>query len=132
MGMSEAGDLSDACLYYERERSFILTDAVKKHYNIKMYVRFRDDVIMIMGRRQHQGVFFAAEWDARCKHSSYKIEEWETSSIELPILDLTVSLHHAEGKVKWRPYYKPTSLGIPLCTRSAHSRNIHKGWHDWQ
>ena len=52
MGMSEAGDLSDACLYYEREKYFILDENVRRHYNIKLYVRFRDDVIMI--RRPHR------------------------------------------------------------------------------
>ena len=49
MGMIPSCHISDACLFEVLERQFILKPSVRRKYNAHFYVRFRDDIIMIVG-----------------------------------------------------------------------------------
>ena len=90
-----------------------------------MYRRYEDDILFCVNHDQRQG---ARElfWQLRRDSGYYKLEL--TSKDVGPTMNfLDCSLaHDGNGGIKVSPFFKPTSLMVPLSVESAHARVVHQ------
>ena len=78
MGLICSGEISDYVFYCLAESSFLLSDEIRSRYNIKTYLRFKDDLFLVLGgckdsrislfhQLQAKAVFFRLKVDAVSK-----------------------------------------------------------------
>ena len=133
MGLNFSGDLSDAAFYQMSESWFIHDMAVKTQAAILMYVRFKDDVFMIL-RDGHFRAFcdFMEKWRSKAGSFKLTVEAISRSRLTVLDLDLEITQHMAQDGKKYRvgfkPHFKPTSLGVPLSSSSSHPWHVHVSW----
>lgn len=113
MGVICSGEISDIVLYLLVERDYVLDPYVIQKYQIKLYLRFRDDLLMIAGCGHD---LFRECWSGLCVRSSYlKVEADAMSSVSVDVLDATLSKgpHWARvGRLDVGAYFKSSALGM--------------------
>ena len=68
--------------------------------------------------------------DSINQNSEWILELESMSDAGVPMLDIFIS-HSLNGRSAvpaWRPYRKPTAVGVPLHHSSAHPPTVHKSW----
>ena len=57
----------------------------------------------------------------------WELEKWQISSLGINVFDVHLYFD-SSGSIQYKPYIKPTSLGIPWSCSSAHNAPIHLAW----
>ena len=127
MGVNFSSELSDAAFYVQNEVPFVLAPAHSAAVGVKLYMRFRDDLFFVL-RRAPERASIGREWLRVCPDSDFKLEKWAASRWRVTFLDLEITANHTSGRLDFRPFVKPTSLGIPLSDTSAHAPTVHLSW----
>ena len=127
MGLHCAPDLSNLCFLVTRESNFILLGPRRSEFGIALYLRYMDDLFAVLRRcpRRHM---FAAAWSrqGRDVNNPFVLDDWEFDHSRVQFLDLTVEKQ--ENKLAYSPFIKPSSLGVPLTTGSAHPKTVLRTW----
>ena len=88
MGMMLSGDISDAALYWMAEKSFALDVQVQEKYSIYKYLRYKVDILLIIGGSSQSRREFFEEFKIRSNSFKIKIDEISSTSVEM--LDITL------------------------------------------
>ena len=123
-GLRHSGATADAAFYTLVERSWAARSEIQQAYNIKGYWRYRDDILIIGDRttreKTRQFYFKMKEFG---KYFALTCESCSSHSVDY--LDITIEKCLATSTYTTKPYFKPSSLGIPLSTSSAHNPMVH-------
>ena len=105
----------------------MLHSPIAKEYGIRLYVRYRDDLYMVLSKGTLRSALSThwSEWTAR-RASPYIVEKWESSLISLDWLDVTTFIDG--NHLKYRPFVKPSQLGVPLLPSSQQAPAVHRSW----
>ena len=129
MGLTFAGDLADTTFLDLVEQSWLLTDAVRTHYNLVCYYRFKDDGFFVINCSRKKRLEFANK--LRQKAGCFKVKFEAVSNEEMAVLDVEFykgcRWHHS-GILDHRLFSKTTSQWTPLQPSSFHNPSIHKSW----
>jgi hypothetical protein len=124
MGLLHSSSVADLCYFGLVEEGFKFAA-----WKCSLHVRFRDDVLHIMGRVQWVQPFLT-ELCRRAKPCwIVKLERVSLAWVEM--LDLVVlkgTEFKSTGILSHRPFVKSTARHIPLGGNSGHSSSTHKGW----
>jgi hypothetical protein len=124
MGAIHSGEVSDMLFYRLVEEVFLLIPSVRSQFLIRGYFRYRDDILLIVGRDCDTFKLFK---EARRRLSgNYELEVERISPVGVPMLD--VFLFVQDGCVQYRPFFKPTLNKFPLLQHSAHAPSVHLSW----
>ena len=127
-GTTFAGALADCCFWVLAERRFALLPSVRSRALIKHYSRFKDDIFVVAAPNLGWLAFWL-EFLARARF--YKMQYDKVSQTEVTMLDLRVfkgERFSRCGRLDIGISFKPTSLGVPLSTSSAHSSACRRSW----
>ncbi|OLP74144.1 hypothetical protein AK812_SmicGene46403, partial [Symbiodinium microadriaticum] len=91
MGLNFSGDLCDAAFYSMSESWFVHNQGLRDQTGILLYVRFRDDVFMILRDGLHMAFCeFMEKW--REKAGCFKLVVEDISRSQLTVLDLNLEI----------------------------------------
>ena len=129
MGLLLSGFVSDYVFCMKCESAYTCVCYVRDRFNIRSYVRFKDDIHVIIGGTSES----RAEWLRQFKSLAHpfviKVEGITVDAMN--VLDLCMY----RGK-RWqktnvldvKPFFKITNLGIPLDSTSSHRSSVHSTW----
>ena len=126
MGLICSGEISDWTFFADAEENFVLDDAVRTRFGILLYLRFKDDIFVVMEAEDDAVTTFLEEFQALAGDFVLKLEANSSSSVEM--LDLTISKGARwlkSGVLDTAVYIKPTANGIPLSSESFHAPSVH-------
>ena len=119
-------EVCDTAFYWICEHGWAADQVVQEAHDIRCWVRYRDDIIVLYGNFDLFQVFINELKRRLAGIWTIKIEEVSAESVTM--LDLTVCKSSTcSGYLKWRPYFKPSSRAVPLSTSSHHHNGVH-GW----
>ena len=127
MGINCSGDLSNLMYLLKNETGFILNPHVRERFQIKYYGRYMDDMLGIIGRSPNR-TNFEREWIAAGdrERSPFLHDKFEFSLHGMDFLDIRVFKNR--NRLAYCPFFKPTSLGVPLHSGSSHPSYLHRSW----
>ena len=138
MGLTASGEISDCCLVHMTEVPTFLNDRFRDRFAVKLYCRFKDDIIFCLGAQSAASRREAVE--ALVSHGRFFKIEVETvatvwryaeEALEIPFLDVAMTPRQIGDDLfvmDVRPYSKPTSLWTPLSHTSCHMPTTHVVW----
>lgn len=128
MGLIHSGDLVDFSFWWAVERCFVESLKVRSRVGLRHYWRYRDDILCIFDEQSADIHKFISAF--RLKAHVFKIVCDKISSETVNMLDVTISVHLNQGKfhLQYKPFFKPTSLHVPLSTTSAHNTSTLVSW----
>ena len=134
MGLSCSGDIADAALVQKSERYMMASSSFCARWHIKMFLRFKDDIFMIVGREcEFQDLLQL--WKSRTSYFRlhveriYTLDQLVLKSMAVSFLDVQIEPYGTHGlKFRIKPYRKPTTLWTPLMHTSRHAPFVHKAW----
>ena len=121
MGLLVSGFLADLSYFYLVDE-WTLRPSTRKAYNIQGYLRFKDDILAIVGAASLDD--FVKVTKHRAKF--YRVTLEETSAYVVDYLNLTARRWGPE--IRTTHYTKPTAKGIPLSCLSAQAPPVHHSW----
>jgi hypothetical protein len=107
-------------LAIELEYRVPLLQDFKQWHGISCYGRYRDDIILLS-----DGVFGNMARELKSLLTKFRLEQWEISQNSLVHLDVVVYKIPGSTVLHHKPYFKPSSLGVPLTTLSQFPPHIH-------
>ena len=125
--MNMSGEVADACFLQQCENNFVLLPNVIRMFNIKLYARYKDDLLIILGAGERRTKFIDC-WLRHCRASEFTLEKWEASQFSLDFFDLTVFKVSGSDKLHYATKFKQSSSSIPLTQMSSHSTSIVRNW----
>ena len=125
MGLIASGDLADAAFYHRVEAPFATAAHIHDLYGIIAYFRFKHDIFIIGSVRSNTREFI---WEMQRRAGYFTIELDTINSTQIRYLELLVTKGVLSQRFLVTPTWKPTSLGIPLCTTSTHPFSTHRSW----
>ena len=103
----------------------MVDDAWSNNHQIKMYTRFRDDIVLACkGQLNNAMVYRQMILDTR---GQYEVRCEAISKTVMENLDVQLS-KSSSGKVVTKPFFKTTEQKVPLTVRSLHPRHVHSSW----
>ena len=87
------------------------------------YWGFKDDALLVVNDMKLAKQFI---WDTMRLADYFVVECEAVSSTQVKFLEVMVIITYERFEIK--PEYKPTNLGIPLDTSSAHLVHVHLSW----
>ena len=126
MGIGCSGDVSDLAFAIMAEVGYAVDLDVQAKYEIDLYVRFRDDIFIIIGGTKESRREFLDEF--RRRTSFFRILVERISADVVQMLDLNISFSE-----RWQRcclldvgmHFKNTAQGVALDDSSDHPMNIH-------
>ena len=124
MGTEISSDFCDIVLYRVAEKQ-LLTPENLRAFQIRIFLRFRDDIFIVAGCRNLFRQFF--DQFRRCIAGIWlcKVEELSRESVTMLDVEVFISRSNLGCKLDWRPYSKPSKQFIPLALSSAHVPFVH-------
>ena len=126
MGLMCSGEISDWTFFADAEENFVLDEGVRTRFGIVLYLRFKDDIFVVLEAEDDVVTTFLEEFQALAGDFVLKLDADSTSSVEM--LDLTISKGarwSRSGVLDTAVYIKPTANGIPLSSESFHAPSVH-------
>jgi len=123
MGLRHSGDVADLAFWVQCERDYACVPAMQLYHEISLYVRFKDDILIIGSCREKTRKFIHAIIQ---RSTLFKLVCDEINSHEIHFLD--VRIFRSGRRFGTEMAFKPTNLGIPLSTQSAHPVHVHVSW----
>ena len=122
MGLPQSGDISDGAFYIRCERSVAGPESLITH-KIPVCLRFRDDILLMYEDFPLMARFIER---LRAEGQYFRMEVEQVSNHDVQYLNLVV---WRNGQRLCATHsFKPTSLGIPLSSRSCHHFSVHRSW----
>jgi hypothetical protein len=128
MGMRHSGSVSDAA-FHDLVEIDLLSETSRKDNGVELYVRFRDDILVVLANPKFCTGFFSKL--ISLASSMYEVERECFSLVSTTMLDLRVyKTAGSDGitRLRWKPYIKPTARHVPLTSDSCHPRSCHRAW----
>ena len=129
MGLEMSGDVCDVAFYDMVERGFVDSSEFRSVYRVLFYVRFRDDILVILGGTPDTRKAFSDEMKTRSSFFKLKIESISPSSAVM--LDLHISKgsqYERTGRLDVGMHFKDTNQGSALSSKSMHLPSTHMSW----
>ena len=129
MGLGFSGELADITFYATVERAFVNDPTFLREHSVELYVRFKDDILVILGGTHASRISFFKS--LRERSPVWKLEAESVDEFSCHFLDLTLAKGgrwKSTGLLDVGIYHKPTSLHQPLAPHSAHSAHVHLAW----
>ena len=126
MGLICSGEISDWTFFADAEENFVLDEGVRTRFGIVLYLRFKDDIFVVLEAEDDVVTTFLEEFQALAGDFVLKLDADSTSSVEM--LDLTISkgaMWSRSGVLDTAVYIKPTANSIPLSSESFHAPSVH-------
>ena len=120
MGLIHSGDIADAALLMRMER-WLTKPQVSHAYNIRGYVRFKDDALLVVNKSKMIPLCSTLKAKARYFNIIYE----KVSSVSVNFLEFLI--YHENNKLKAEYVFKDRPC-IPLSMDSMHNRCVHRGW----
>ena len=129
MGLLCSGEVSDYVFYELSERYFATNKRLQRREQVVLYLRFKDDILVIM----NGGVVAVRRFVARLQRVSrcfvVKLEDVQTESVNMLDLCLYKGKDFAmSGRLSYKLYIKPTNIWLPLSPLSGQAPNVHSSW----
>ena len=123
MGLVHSGEVADCAYFHRVERGRMDDKSYLARYKIDGYWRFKDDALLLVNDMDLAKQFI---WDTMRLADYFVVECEAVSSTQVKFLEVMVEKTYERFVI--RPEYKPTNLGIPLDTSSAHPVHVHTSW----
>ena len=107
MGFIHSGDVSDTC-FLQLVDKWICRDPIRRAYGVSLYLRFRDDGLVLL-RTNRIDQFFST---AQAKSRYFSVTEDDVSPYWTTFLNLRVI--KAQGRLMTMHYRKPSSRNLAL------------------
>ena len=91
MGANFSGELSDCTFYNKVERATVLTEWARSKYGIKRYLRYRDDVCIIMNEKEDRVNKLVGDMN-KAGEPHYEIKPEETGKENIQMLDTELTI----------------------------------------
>ena len=115
MGLICSGEVSDATFYEQCERHFMLNRNVQNLFQIKAYLRLKDDLLIIIGGTSESRKRCLHSFMRRCRSFKSLVESISNpSSVFLDSILFKGGSWGRIGRLDVGMHFKPTALGIPL------------------
>ena len=129
MGLIMSGPISDYSFYVLAESGFLLDPAVRERHHIRTYMRFKDDLFLVVGGDAASRRAFYYELQRRAAYFKLKVDCISATAVEM--LDLIIYKgnywqHH--GILDYRVRIRTTALVVCLSDTSMHHTNVHRTW----
>eukprot|EP00974_Lingulodinium_polyedra_P121785 11180267-Lingulodinium_polyedra.AAC.1 len=121
MGLPHSADLCDSALYIIAEKNFAAKENIQRAYKIKLFVRFRDDVLIIGSDKALLKEFYWKYRELAAKIFDMACEQMSRTEVTM----LAVDIYIKNGKFHTKLRQKP-NCGAPLCVTSAHPKFVEK------
>ena len=122
MGQQASGPVADAAYYTRCEADFAVNDEVKKKYEIKEYVRFKDDIFVLAKSRS-----LTKTWFHELRRRAAPIFELECESVSQTQVEMLSMIVQIRGN-RLVTFPKPQPKGLTLDQSSAHAATVHSSW----
>ena len=126
MGLVHSGETADAAVLTQAELPYGLNPRIVAHYKVKLYVRYKDDIFIVLGACPVDAYEYAINLSNSSR--SYTVELEEMSMTPVRMLDMEFFKGpgwRASGVLDSRVVFKASSLGVPLATHSGHTVGCH-------
>lgn len=121
VGLKFAGSLADIAFASAVEQ---LLPVQAKLRDIALYVRFRDDILVI--HNTYTTARHLTDWLISQSAPMFSVECESWSLVAVAMLDLLA--YKQKHRIVRRPFVKPTARHVPLHPSSTHPRGVHGGW----
>ena len=131
MGMTFSGEIADSAFLQNMEIDFILKDSVRSEYGIIFYVRFKDDIFIVLDGSYSLSTRQRLWSEMKNRADFFKLVIERVSRQSVSMLDTEISIIDiASGffKLASKPYFKASSMHTILSSQSAHPVGIHLSW----
>jgi hypothetical protein len=128
MGLILSAAISNAAFYDKAER-WATSAEVKSRYHIHLYIRYQDDILIVLSGSMVERLNFMKEFRVRSSFFQIKIDS--VSSDEVNMLDMRVFFgdrHRCLGFLDYHVVEKPTSIAKSLKPTSQHPWSVHRSW----
>ena len=129
MGLIHSSQLCDLTYYRHAEHGLVTANALDV-LGICLYLRFRDDILVVYNTEKNQFSRFVNLLKSKAPYVQLHCES--ISNVKAVMLDLQISVVQDRVKGRWffdiGPYFKPTSLQVPLSCSSFHNPSVHVSW----
>lgn len=118
MGLRHSGECADSFFYALCERPLLLNPAFTQQHNIELYIRFRDDMLIVGPR----GLAAYARLHGAMSHKVRGTHQIDTEGYgysEIDMLDLTLYKGKSfarNGRLQFKPRVRATSQKVPSHT----------------
>ena len=130
IGQRMSGEVSDFYFFQRFERSFPLAPQRQAEFNIKVWLRFRNDIFTIVGSGGAPWQEFVSAIQTHCR-KDYEVKLESASTLEATMLDVTLWKQRCSAAgftLAWRPHIKSTEQTIYLDEHSFHSPEVLRSW----
>ena len=121
MGLPHSGEVADAAYWQKCEKWFTKPEVAKK-LGIALYMRFKDDSLLLVEKQQLQKLLTHVRL-----HAGYFILEVE-SVHQYKARFLELDLERTGDRIKIAYGFKPSAVPQPLSLLSGHAKNVHSSW----
>ena len=130
-GQIISGELSDTTFYQLVEKNFACVSEVQLEYGIEFYGRYRDDILLITSGSSGDHLQQFVRKMKLLINNVYPLTCEKVSRRSIDFLDFTIfkgSRFCHNGRLAYKPFFKPTDIRVPLHATSAHNLAIHRSW----
>ena len=128
-GLTLSGDVADSTAFEIFEKTFAAKESIHREFNIFLYCRYRDNILVIAETHFSIGRFLSCL--RRAGAGTYKFTLEGMSQYKLPVLDIEFYKPNnfgIFGKLGYRPRFKPAESVRYLADDSCHAESIHDCW----
>jgi hypothetical protein len=123
MGLTHSSAVVDAAFYIYCEARWAGLPCIASQFGILMYVRFRDDVLIIAA-----DIWQCKTWLARLREYAQPVFVIELVDLSSSCVDMLAVRIMVNGSMLETTAKPPRSLGPPLSVRSAHPLHTLSSW----
>lgn len=125
-GFTCSGEILDWAFYSELEEATVYNTAWRQRHGTLWYGRYRDDTLWLI--RPSAAIVKPVELRRNWNTITFKVDKWSASQVSLQFLDVEFFLPRDFGHISFAPFFKPSSLGVPLSVDSHHPQHTHRAW----
>ena len=128
MGLVHSSELCDFDFFAAAEHRFVTNPRVLQKFGIFNYFRFRDDILLLCDAQSNECGRFLSILRTKAQYVQIQMESFSFQCIQMLDLNLRCFSDGTVFRIGFEPFFKPTSLLVPLSTRSGHHWNVHVSW----
>ena len=128
MGLLSSDEISNFS-FYQLVEKHVLTDSYKQEFGLKLWLRFKDDIFVVLDSEHDKRVEFWHDVRKRAEFFVTKVDCVSRSSLDM--LDMVVykgNRFAASGKLDIGAFVKTSHQGTSLSHRSGHHPSVHMSW----
>lgn len=129
MGRIASGAIADKAFWLLCEKDWAARLDVQERHGVKLYIRYRDDILIIAKRDRTKYPGLHLDYVRRIINLASEIYEVyidEVSSSHTHFLDISIT--KSVPKLTFGVHFKATAQNVPLSSWSCHPQSIHESW----